>query len=82
MQTYIGRDGRERRVLAIHIHSTQGSQEEMAGNDDPKNDESVNELIKKHEKITDLVAFKSCKELFPLCAPFLEIRAKGARSKL
>lgn len=39
-------------------------------------------MIDRHTKITDLIAFKSSKELYPLCSPFLDIKAKGARSKL
>ncbi|KNC32106.1 Insulin-degrading enzyme [Lucilia cuprina] len=81
-KTFIGRDSPERRVLAIHIVSNQSPQEDSNDVEKPTDDGNVNAVLDRHAKITDLVAFKSSKELYPLCSPFLDIRAKGARSKL
>lgn len=71
-QSFIAPDSVDRRVLAVHIVSTQTTQDE----------EVVEHILKRHAKISDVVAFKSSKELFPLMSPFLNIKAKGARSKL
>uniref|UniRef100_A0A1I8Q5M0 Insulin-degrading enzyme n=1 Tax=Stomoxys calcitrans TaxID=35570 RepID=A0A1I8Q5M0_STOCA len=68
---FIATESPERRVLAVHIVSTQNQDENIATNVD-----------RRHARISDLVAFKSSKELFPLSSPFLNIKAKGARSKL
>ncbi|XP_058980135.1 insulin-degrading enzyme-like isoform X1 [Musca domestica] len=70
--SFIAPDSVDRRVLAVHIVSTQTTQDE----------EVVEHILKRHAKISDVVAFKSSKELFPLMSPFLNIKAKGARSKL
>lgn len=45
-------------------------------------DESPVPSSERHTTINDIVAFKSCKELYPIAMPFLDIKAKGARSKL
>ena len=80
-KTFISHDSSERRVLAIYIVSTLNPKEgkDMENTED---NSIVHEIVDRHDKITDLVAFKSSKELYPLCSPFLDIRAKGARSKL
>ncbi|XP_054736065.1 insulin-degrading enzyme isoform X1 [Anastrepha obliqua] len=79
-KSFIKRDGPERRVLSVHIISTQLNQ------DDNKTETPEEEVVitnmERHEKITDLEAFKSSKELYPICLPVLDIKAKGARSKL
>uniref|UniRef100_A0A1A9ZU27 Insulin-degrading enzyme n=1 Tax=Glossina pallidipes TaxID=7398 RepID=A0A1A9ZU27_GLOPL len=71
-KSFIGCNSPERRVLVVHILSTQYDAAENC-------DEW---LDRHHQKITDFVAFKSSKELYPLASPYLNIQAKGARSKL
>ncbi|XP_075160301.1 insulin degrading metalloproteinase [Haematobia irritans] len=68
-KTIIAPDSPERRVLSVHIISKQNQEENVTKMD-------------RHARISDLVVFKSSKELFPLTSPFLNINAKGARSKL
>lgn len=78
LQSFITRDGPERRVLSVHIISTQTNEVD----NETETDEAEITNMERHEKITDLETFKSSKELYPICLPVLDIKAKGARSKL
>ena len=71
-------------MLAIHILSTQFGAENAAAVENAESTAEANLItnMDRHAKINDLVAFKSSKELYPIAMPFLEIKAKGARSKL
>ncbi|KAH8419636.1 hypothetical protein KR222_011395, partial [Zaprionus bogoriensis] len=75
---FIAIDGDERRVLSVHIVSTLKDPNETCS------DEEICSVtsMERHKTINDIVAFKSCKELYPIALPFLDIKAKGARSKL
>ncbi|XP_016970028.1 insulin-degrading enzyme isoform X1 [Drosophila rhopaloa] len=74
---FIAKDGDERRVLSVHIVSQQ-TDENATTEAEPV--EITN--MERHKPISDIVSFKSCKELYPIALPFLDIKAKGARSKL
>ncbi|XP_036670582.3 insulin-degrading enzyme isoform X1 [Drosophila suzukii] len=74
---FIAKDGDERRVLSVHIVSQQ-TDENASTETEPV--EITN--MERHKPISDIVTFKSCKELYPIALPFLDIKAKGARSKL
>nr|AAA28439.1 insulin-degrading enzyme [Drosophila melanogaster] len=74
---FIAKDGEERRVLSVHIVSQQ-TDENATSEAEPV--EITN--MERHKPISDIVTFKSCKELYPIALPFLDIKAKGARSKL
>ncbi|BFF98691.1 insulin-degrading enzyme [Drosophila madeirensis] len=76
---FIAKDGGERRVLSVHIVSKQPED-----NATESKEEEPLEItnMDRHKSISDIVAFKSCKELYPIALPFLDIKAKGARSKL
>lgn len=76
-QKFIAKDGEERRVLSVHIVSQQ-TDENATSEAEPV--EITN--MERHKPISDIVTFKSCKELYPIALPFLDIKAKGARSKL
>ncbi|XP_017844031.1 insulin-degrading enzyme isoform X2 [Drosophila busckii] len=76
---FIAKDGDERRVLSVHIVSTLKDQ---GDGDSAEKEETVVTPMERHMPISDIVAFKSCKELYPIAVPFLDIKAKGARSKL
>ncbi|XP_030382565.1 insulin-degrading enzyme [Scaptodrosophila lebanonensis] len=76
-KNFIAKNGKERRMLSVYIISTQ--REEIENRDD---DHNIDEIMESHESITDIVSFKSSKELYPIALPFLDIKAKGARSKL
>jgi len=78
LQKFIAKDGDERRVLSVHIVSTLKDANAATTEDD---DSEVSNM-ERHTTISDIVAFKSCKELYPIAMPFLDIKAKGARSKL
>ncbi|GAB0095724.1 Insulin-degrading enzyme [Sergentomyia squamirostris] len=69
---YVLRSSPRRQKLAIHIVSSQS--EPQAPSDD--------NLPKNVEVVTDLSTFKSSKELYPVVQPYIDIRRKGARSKL
>lgn len=73
MKTHISRDAPERHVLSVHIVSTEFDKEANAA--DLTN-------MDRHTKLNDLSAFKSSKELYPVARPHMDIRSKGARSKL
>lgn len=79
LQKFIAKDGPERRVLSVHIVSTQKDENETTTVEEV---ESAAASAQRHTTINDIVAFKSCKELYPIGMPFLDIKAKGARSKL
>ncbi|XP_026833292.1 insulin-degrading enzyme isoform X2 [Drosophila erecta] len=74
---FIAKDGDERRVLSVHIVSQQ-TDDNATTEAEPL--EITN--MERHKPISDIVTFKSCKELYPIALPFLDIKAKGARSKL
>ncbi|KRK02280.1 insulin-degrading enzyme isoform X2 [Drosophila yakuba] len=74
---FIAKDGEERRVLSVHIVSQQ-TDDNATTEAEPL--EITN--MERHKPISDIVTFKSCKELYPIALPFLDIKAKGARSKL
>ncbi|KAH8300473.1 hypothetical protein KR018_008259, partial [Drosophila ironensis] len=74
---FIAKDGNERRVLSVHIISRQVDPNATA---EAEPIEVTN--MDRHQTINDIVTFKSCKELYPIALPFLDIKAKGARSKL
>ncbi|XP_037720814.1 insulin-degrading enzyme isoform X1 [Drosophila subpulchrella] len=74
---FIAKDGDERRVLSVHIVSQQ-TDENASTETEPV--EITN--MERHKPISDIVTFKSCKELYPIAMPFLDIKAKGGRSKL
>ncbi|XP_017059647.1 insulin-degrading enzyme isoform X2 [Drosophila ficusphila] len=74
---FIAKDGDERRVLSVHIVSQQTDENAVT---DAEPVEVTN--MDRHKPISDIVTFKSCKELYPIALPFLDIKAKGARSKL
>lgn len=79
LQKFIAKDGQERRVLSVHIVSTQKDENATTTAEE---EESAAACTQRHTTINDIVAFKSCKELYPIAMPFLDIKAKGARSKL
>ncbi|XP_037939985.1 insulin-degrading enzyme isoform X2 [Teleopsis dalmanni] len=72
----ISRNGMERRVLSVHIISQQ------FGVDIETAEDKLITNMDHHTKITDLAQFKSSKELYSIALPYLDIKAKGARSKL
>ncbi|XP_036326734.1 insulin-degrading enzyme-like [Rhagoletis pomonella] len=80
-KSFIARDGPERRVLSVHIISTQLNQDDKKA-ETPEEEAIEITNMERHEKIIDLEAFKSSKELYPICLPVLDIKSKGARSKL
>ncbi|XP_032591237.1 insulin-degrading enzyme isoform X1 [Drosophila grimshawi] len=75
---FIANDGDERRVLSVHIVSTLKDPNAPTSEED----DSTVTSMERHKPISDILAFKSCKELYPIAMPFLDIKAKGARSKL
>lgn len=77
MQKFIAKDGDERRVLSVHIISRQVDEN---ATEEAEPLEVTN--MGRHKTINDIVSFKSCKELYPIALPFLDIKAKGGRSKL
>jgi len=72
LQKFIAKDGDERRVLSVHIVSQQ-TDENASTETEPV--EITN--MDRHKPISDIVTFKSCKELYPIALPFLDIKAKG-----
>uniref|UniRef100_A0A1L8DTM9 Insulin-degrading enzyme n=2 Tax=Nyssomyia neivai TaxID=330878 RepID=A0A1L8DTM9_9DIPT len=66
------RSSPRRQKLSIHIVSSQ-SDGDMVNEETPPKDV---------ELVTDLSTFKSSKELYPVVQPYIDIRRKGARSKL
>ncbi|KAH8371843.1 hypothetical protein KR093_009062, partial [Drosophila rubida] len=79
---FIAKNGGERRVLSVHIVSTLKDGNTAGGAEASKDNISEVTNMDRHSIINDIVAFKSCKELYPIAMPFLDIKAKGARSKL
>ncbi|XP_059607534.1 insulin-degrading enzyme [Phlebotomus argentipes] len=72
-KNFILRSSGTRQKLAIHIVSAQAEPESVA---------TTVKLPESVELVTDLSAFKSSKELYPVVQPYIDIRRKGARSKL
>lgn len=64
--------------MSVHIVSTLKN----ASGEGSEEDAEPATSMERHKIINDIVAFKSCKELYPIAMPFLDIKAKGARSKL
>ncbi|KAH8339171.1 hypothetical protein KR074_006440, partial [Drosophila pseudoananassae] len=75
---FIAKDGDQRRILSVHIISRAQVDENSTEETEPL--EITN--MGRHKTINDIVSFKSCKELYPIALPFLDIKAKGGRSKL
>lgn len=66
-----------RQSLSIHILSGAENIEK------PENvEESTAEAYVEKQKITDLTAFKSTKQLYPMAKSFINVVPKGAKSKL
>lgn len=80
-ETYVSPKATHRHVLSVHIVSSVNGNGESA--EDNETLSTIRpEVIAKHTKINDLSQFKASKELYAIARPFLDIRAKGARSKL
>lgn len=80
-ENYVAPKAVHRHALSVHIVSTVNEN----GESTEENETMATirpEVIAKHAKINDLSQFKASKELYAIARPFLDIRAKGARSKL
>ncbi|XP_055383724.1 insulin-degrading enzyme-like isoform X1 [Condylostylus longicornis] len=75
-KTYILKSSSKRRSLSIHIMST------VKKSDDAEQPMENGVLSDNYQLITDLSAFKSSKELYPVTRPYLDVNPKGAKSKL
>uniref|UniRef100_A0A1B0CI75 Coenzyme PQQ synthesis protein F-like C-terminal lobe domain-containing protein n=1 Tax=Lutzomyia longipalpis TaxID=7200 RepID=A0A1B0CI75_LUTLO len=73
------RTSARRQKLAIHIVSSQNDGDSGMANVE---ENPLPPPPKGVELVTDLSTFKSSKELYPVVQPYIDIRRKGARSKL
>lgn len=82
-QSYILSTGPNRQALSIHILSTaEGGIGNTNAVDDLPSLEYENRKAKDAILIDDLATFKSSKELYPMVQPYIDIKPKGAKSKL